>query len=469
MPLSTLRHERLLAANRNEYGPACDRLRWVTPQEAAAAERRRQALLDDLAGRAATVCAGTKLDGRRLSPGCTACTRGSWSCLFISGRCNCRCFYCPSEQDGSLVPTTNAVPFAKSGDYVDYLRRFGFTGASISGGEPLLTLEASLRFVRAVKQAFGPAVHVWLYTNGTLASAEALGRLRAAGLDEIRFDIGATGLSLEAARRAVGLIDTVTVEIPALPEAFEAMKERIRAMAEAGIDHLNLHQLRLTPYNLPRMADRGYTFLHGEAVTVLESELAALELIRWSLDQGIDLPINYCSFVYKHRFQRMAARRRSAALARKPWEDVTASGYLRTLCLEGPPEALARAVQPVEAAGESGWRWATTARDRLEAGAAVWSRVDLSPFEASLRYAEAVILPAPSYHHVFETIPLNRKRRLVVEKVPRGDRFRLPPGLREPLRALAAGLPAPAAPPDDPLWDRILSHEVLEAGLGDYF
>jgi pyruvate formate-lyase activating enzyme-like uncharacterized protein len=396
MPQTPFRREQLIAANRAEYGPDLETLRWVTPDAAAAAEHRRRGLLADLAGRVEFVCAGTKLDGRRLSTGCQACTRGSWSCLFISGRCNCRCFYCPTEQDGSLVPTTNTVPFPKSGDYVDYLRRFGFKGASISGGEPLLTLETSLRFVKAVKQAFENSVHVWLYTNGTLATDDTLERLRGAGLDEIRFDIGATGLSLDAVCRAVGKIPAVTVEIPALPEGLDAMKDRVRRMAEAGIDHLNLHQLRLTPYNRPRMADRGYTFLHGEAVTVLESELTAIELIRWSLDQGIDLPINYCSFVYKHRFQRMAARRRSAAMVCKPWEDTTASGYIRTLTLIGPPEALGRLAQTLDAAGKGAWRLATKTGDRLEVAASLWPQIDFAPFEVGLRYTEAVILPTPS-------------------------------------------------------------------------
>ena len=77
-----------------------------------------------------------------------------------------------------------------------YLERFCFTGASISGGEPLLTLGRSLSFIRAIKNRFGSAMHVWLYTNGTLATVDILTQLRDAGLDEIRFDIGATDYNL---------------------------------------------------------------------------------------------------------------------------------------------------------------------------------------------------------------------------------------------------------------------------------
>jgi hypothetical protein len=56
----------------------------------------------------------------------------------------------------------------------------------------------------------------------------------------------------------------------------------------------------------------------------------------------------------------------------------------------------------------------------------------------------------------------------VVEKVPRGERVVLTPDLQALMRGLVEGRQAPAYGAD-PLWDRILSFEVLEEGLGDYF
>ena len=85
-------------------------------------------------------------------------------------------------------------------------------------------------------------------------------------------------------------------------------------LATVGVKHLNLHQLRLTPHSFERFVGRPYTFLHGERVTILESELTALELLRYARETNLDLPVNYCSFVYKNRYQKAAARRRSAAV-----------------------------------------------------------------------------------------------------------------------------------------------------------
>jgi len=45
---------------------------------------------------------------------------------------------------------------------------------SISGGEPLLTFDRTLRYIAAVRRCSGSAVHIWMYTNGTLATAERL-------------------------------------------------------------------------------------------------------------------------------------------------------------------------------------------------------------------------------------------------------------------------------------------------------
>lgn len=110
----------------------------------------------------------------------------------------------------------------------------------------------------------------------------------------------------------MGYIPTVTVEIPAVPEDEALLRLKMVEMAETGVAHLNLHQMRLTPYNFVHLTERRYTFIHGEKVTLLESELCALRTVRFGLEQKIRFQVNYCSFPYKRRFQHAAARRRAA-------------------------------------------------------------------------------------------------------------------------------------------------------------
>jgi len=400
--------EQLIESNRREYGRLYDLLSFAGPERLAAAGAERAELLLWLEKHARFGYAGTKVDCNGLSPGCQRCGEGGWSCLFVNGRCNGRCFYCPTAQDDDGPPVTNGLAFDSPDDYAAYVAALGFSGVSISGGEPLLTPELTISYLSAVRKRCGDAVHLWLYTNGTMLTSELCGRLRDAGLNEIRFDLGAVRYNLKKLRLAVGCIPTVTVEIPAVPEEEELLKLKLVEMAEAGVDHLNLHQMRLTPYNFGPLTERSYTFLHGEKVTVLESELCALRLVRFGLEQGISLPVNYCSFPYKRRFQHAAARRRAAQSVCAPDETVTEPGYLRTV----------------------------------------------SP--AGVRYCDAALLQNPSYRYPFEKIVLETGRALYLERRPLTPDLELSELERS---ALLAGEP-PA---------RLARFERIETGLSDYF
>lgn len=410
----------LIARNREEYGSAYESFRWISESSMAKATEERQTLLDKL--REAGVTFGhrdTKLDCRNLSPGCRSCGEGTWSCLFINGICNAHCFYCPAEQHEDSVPGTNAVDFSSPRDYIDYLEYFHFQGASISGGEPLLTPEKTLRFIAKIKGHFGDRLHMWLYTNGILATEERLSQLKEAGLDEIRFNIGARNYNLDRVAAAVGRIDVVTVEVPAIPEEYERLKESVRRLADIGAAHLNLHQLRCTPFNHRHLAERNYTFLHGPKVTILESELTALRLMLHSLEKGIELPINYCSFVYKNTCQTAAARRRAAALVKKPYEEITATGLIRTLSLQGGADDLGRLAGMLSSrSGDAeAWQYAK-AQSRLYIHASRWPLIGDTPLPLAVTYHEAFQRPSVSYRHTFKEIDLNRHKRMVIERRP---------------------------------------------------
>jgi pyruvate formate-lyase activating enzyme-like uncharacterized protein len=326
----------------------------------------------------------------------------------VNGSCNGRCFYCPTSQDDSGPPVTNGLAFASPEEYAAYVAAMRFNGVSISGGEPLMTPDLTLSYLDAVRKRCGDDVHLWMYTNGTLLTADICKRLRDVGLNEIRFDIGAVRYNLKKLRLAAGCIPTVTVEIPAVPEDEELLKLKMVEMAEAGVHHLNLHQMRLTPYNFAPLTERGYTFLHGEKVTVLESELCALRMVRFGLEQGIPLPVNYCSFPYKRRFQHAAARRRAALAVCVSGETVTEPGYLRVISASG------------------------------------------------VRYSEAVLLQNPSYRFPFEKVKLDTGRALYLERRAMAPEFKLSDA---ELKALVSDYPPK-------LVERF---ERIENGLADYF
>jgi hypothetical protein len=260
-------------------------------------------------------------------------------------------------------------------------------------------------------------VYTWLYTNGILATREKLAALREGGLDEIRFDLSADHYRLDNLKNAIGVIPHVTVEIPAIPEDLSTNRRLVADLASAGVDHLNIHQIRCTPYNRGKLAARRYTFLHGPKVTVLETELAALELIRDSLERSIELPINYCSHAYQHQFQAAGVRQRCAGLIKAEYEDVTPTGYIRRLTLAGPEEAVADVAGALAARGVEASLTSLSAKgDNLSFAARLWPLIDFSSVRLNVCYSQAVLRNGVSYRHPFKKIVLHSGKTLVVEK-----------------------------------------------------
>jgi pyruvate formate-lyase activating enzyme-like uncharacterized protein len=266
-----------------------------------------------------------------LSPGCKLCGEGQWSCLFITGMCNAHCFYCPASQGRDETPQTQRLLFEDPEAYARYINWFGFKGVSFSGGEPLMVFDRAIRAIETVRRLCPPDVYVWMYTNGILGSEEKFGKLALAGIDEIRFDLGATNYHLGVLQGAAECIRNVTVEIPAVPEEVERLKGLLPRLCELGVTRLNLHQLRLTAHNAEQMLPHGYTYLHGDQPTVLESELAAFELVAFVVEQGFPMGVNYCNFQFKNRFQKAGFRRKMATRLAEGNEEITGNGFLRKI------------------------------------------------------------------------------------------------------------------------------------------
>ncbi|HLP45127.1 MAG TPA: radical SAM protein [Candidatus Kapabacteria bacterium] len=467
--ISSFEKDKLIEGNKREYGEKYDTLKWPTAPEAEKASEERNELLEHLFAHHVKSCfSGTKLDCRKMSPGCRICGEGAWSCLFINGRCNSRCFYCPSEQLEIGDPMTNTVPFPNVEDYIDYIGKFGFNGVSISGGEPFLTFEKSLNFAAKIKKRYGGGIYLWLYTNGILVTEEKLKQLRDAGLDEIRFDIGAVDYGLENVKLATHIIDRVTVEIPAIPEEFQSLTEVIPRLKEIGVDFLNLHQLRLTPYNYPGVVGRNYTFLHGPKVTVLESELMALKAIQFVVEHEIELPINYCSFVYKERFQKIAARKRHSASIKKSCEDVTNTGFIRNLIIKGSPNDLDQQVEIFKKNGSEEHLWKQDGTQLIFAQT-LWKYIDFNKFSLVVVYHETRLCPAISYHHEFREIRLNNNKSIFIERRPVFTGKELDKEEAWILGKIITTGKSPTPVLEEALWNEILDFERIKPGLAEYF
>lgn len=312
--------------NKENFSDFTD-IKWLNGSLADKANRKREKLLMELNNN--ILFKETKPFYKQISKGCKLCGEGKWSCLFITGKCNAACFYCPASQLKDEVPTSQNLEFETADAYAEYINYFNFKGVSFSGGEPLLYFDRTLEYLQKVRENCNPDIYTWMYTNGILSDVEKFNKLADAGLNEIRFDIGATKYTLDNVRKAKGIIPNVTIEIPAVPEEKEKIKLLLPEMINAGVTNLNLHQLRLTKHNAPKLLKHKYTYIHAEQPIVLESELAALEIMAYSKQQKLGIGINYCSFFFKNRFQKAGFRNQLAGEFANAKDEITEKGMIR--------------------------------------------------------------------------------------------------------------------------------------------
>ena len=315
----------LLNKNKSDFAQWPD-IQWANFYIANDYQNKREDLLKEIGN--SLLFKGTKPYYNHISKGCEICGSGKWSCLFITNKCNANCFYCPTTQLNDEKPSTQGLDFDNPDDYADYINNFQFDGVSFSGGEPLLFFERTLEYIKTLRIKCKSDLYIWMYTNGILADETKLKALADENLNEIRFDIGATGFSLDKVKLAKGIIPNITIEIPSIPEEKDRIIAMLPQMIEAGVTNLNLHHLRLTKHNVYKLVKRGYTIISEERPLVMESELAALEIISKAKELGLNIGINYCSFHFKNRFQKAGYRN---VVAKKVFPDssVTENGYIR--------------------------------------------------------------------------------------------------------------------------------------------
>jgi MoaA/NifB/PqqE/SkfB family radical SAM enzyme len=92
----------------------------------------------------------------------------------VTRRCPLRCQHC---SDWDLLGPEEALPVDEVVRIAEGLSQLGAVHLELTGGEPMLRLEA----VEGVCRSLGPAVDVWVLTSGAGLDARSAGRLRDAG------------------------------------------------------------------------------------------------------------------------------------------------------------------------------------------------------------------------------------------------------------------------------------------------
>ncbi len=268
-----------------------------------------------------------------LSPGCRICWQGAGLVLFVTGKCERSCFYCPISEvrRGQDVVFADEQPVHKIEDILEEARAIRALGTGITGGEPLMRLDYVLECITALKREFGPEHHIHLY-SGILPGKGVLEKLKQAGLDEIRFHPPVSEWSdpvglKEALLRAKASGLEAGVEIPSLrpaPKIVEAVRD-----ADA---FLNLNELEFSETNFTGLTEEG--FLPEElGCGAAGSEDVAREHF---LKEGIK--VHYCPSRFKDAVQLKERLRRRAEGTARPFDYVGPEGTIIHGIIEGDLE-----------------------------------------------------------------------------------------------------------------------------------
>lgn len=280
---------------------------------------------------------GESIQLGELSAGCRACKAGTWDCLFLTMSCNLSCAFCltPCHLEGGASLSALGDDLQS---VVEVSCRLGAVGVGLSGGEPLLVPNLLLECLSGFRRR-QPDLYLWLYTNGLLLTEDAISGLANAGLQELRFNMAATGYHhtqvTKLLRHAVRLLPVVTVEVPAIPEDRELLLQALPLWSQLGVSHLNLHDLIYqagTPSETLPGARRHCRMPDGHSCEVNpESAELVDEVFRRVEADKLGLAVNYCSLGSKIR-QLRGRRRMLAPITLKPWEVLYGEDEAESFC-----------------------------------------------------------------------------------------------------------------------------------------
>ena len=240
--------------------PKQQAIAWAALSQIEAAEDARIAALaaeipglKSLAGRTRYVGPDDK-----FPKGCKSCLCGTGlSAVRKTNVCNLQCRFCYDFGEMDCQPPVGegyweigSTRFKE--EDIDLLLSIHKkpTGIAYVYLEPFMEIE---KYYGVIAKFHAAGVHQHMYTNGTLATEENLKALGEAGLDELRFNLGASGCAdrvIDMIGVAKRYIPWVGIETPMTPELYETFLRKKDAILATGLDFMNCAELHLNPNNI---------------------------------------------------------------------------------------------------------------------------------------------------------------------------------------------------------------------------
>jgi len=239
----------------------------------------------------------------KFPKGCRSCLLGTGlNAIRKTNKCNLKCKFCYNYSEledihpvGEGLWEIGGTKFYEKD--IDLLLSIHQkpTGISYVYLEPFMEIE---EYYSVIKKFSDAQIYQHLYTNGTLATEETLKALGEAGLNEIRFNLGASNCSdtvIENIGLAKKYIKSVGIETPMTPEFFEAFFKKKQAIFETKLDFINCAELHLNENNIDNYyGENMYISRHGYISPIWSRELT-LKFMKIADEENWDLAVHDCS------------------------------------------------------------------------------------------------------------------------------------------------------------------------------
>ncbi len=276
-----------------------------------------------------------------ISKGCKYCVHGKKLVLFISGLCSRNCFYCPlsEKRKNKDIAWANERKLSKNlnlaiKEAIEEAKICGSEGMGITGGDPLLSLQRTIRFIKKFKKNFGKSFHTHIYLIPETANGKNLRQLQKAGVDEVRFHptiLANKPLEKEMniIKIASGLKWGVGIEIPVIPRMEKKILDIINKI-RGHISFVNLNELEVSDINL-RLFEKFNLKIDKKDPTgyvIKGSKKSALKILKYCAKNYPELLIHFCSARTKNIFQYKQRLIIRAKHAKTKFDKITKYGDL---------------------------------------------------------------------------------------------------------------------------------------------
>lgn len=244
-----------------------------------------------------------------LPTGCKYCVKGEKLVIFISGICSRNCWYCSlsNKRKNKDIIWANERQIKNTKQLIKEAEESNATSAGITGGDPLLFINRTIKYAKALKSKF-KNFHIHIYLPTKLVTKDKLKQL-SKYIDEVRFHPefltntkSSQDKDLEKIKLALLFYkkQNIGIELPMIPDKKQEILDFIIKIKPC-IGFVNLNEFELSETNY-KLITTNYTLNEG-GYTIKDSKQAGIWLLNKLKNKKIKLNIHLCTAELKNNFQ----------------------------------------------------------------------------------------------------------------------------------------------------------------------